>query len=443
MRVMSVGVMLYGSETPGQPFRDGFITSRNTFQKYFSQSEIKDFIEHVLNEEVLMAAPGVALVFKDKDLQQRFLVERYRTSNVALRLLAARSPRVERNPAQKGRHSTANKQGITLQDAAKPWMDGLWALCLELGRYPEPDEIENREAIQQAVGSISMVLRYVAEHYDLDLLGAAHNTRKDDLKLFLAMQQFSRRPPYRTLETRLQRDIKAFFGDYGRAQQDGMKLLMDAADATKIRAASVSAAQVGLGYLQAEQSLLIHISLVERLPVILRAYVACGLILYDAVSDVQLVKIHIDSGKLTLLQYDDFDHSPLPFLSKRIKVNIKKQVDDVFEYGSEKYPKQMLAWKSRYINEDTPGFAEQQLLDEQLESMGILPDPEHGHFPVEILNTLKLMRQQLDGQKLVRRDDFPDIDQKCCIIDGNETNGYSTAKTAYAVCDSDKYTSCH
>lgn len=28
-RVMSVGVMLYGSEPPGRPFRDGFITSRN------------------------------------------------------------------------------------------------------------------------------------------------------------------------------------------------------------------------------------------------------------------------------------------------------------------------------------------------------------------------------------------------------------------------------
>ncbi len=35
---MAVGVMLYGGEVPGKPFRDGFLTSRNTFQKYFSAS---------------------------------------------------------------------------------------------------------------------------------------------------------------------------------------------------------------------------------------------------------------------------------------------------------------------------------------------------------------------------------------------------------------------
>lgn len=37
-RVMTVGVMLHGSEPPGRPYGDGFITSRNTFQKYFSQA---------------------------------------------------------------------------------------------------------------------------------------------------------------------------------------------------------------------------------------------------------------------------------------------------------------------------------------------------------------------------------------------------------------------
>jgi hypothetical protein len=154
-------------------------------------------------------------------------------------------------------------------------------------------------------------------------------------------------------------------------------------------------------------------SLVERLPVVLRTYVACGLIVYEAVSDVQLVKIHIDSGKLTLLQYDDFETSALPILARRIKVNIRKQDYDVFEYGSPQYPKQMLAWKSRYINEDTPGFAEQQSLDEQLESVGLMPDPEHGHFAESLLQDLDNRRMRLDGLRLARSDSIPDIDQRC------------------------------
>lgn len=41
-----------------------------------------------------MVAPGVAFVFADKELEQRFNAGRYRTSGIATRLLAARVPRV-------------------------------------------------------------------------------------------------------------------------------------------------------------------------------------------------------------------------------------------------------------------------------------------------------------------------------------------------------------
>lgn len=414
-QVMSVGVMLYGPETPGKPFRDGFLTSRNTFQKYFSQPEFKDYLEQVLHEEVFMVGPGVAFVFKDKLAQQRFSVERYKTSGVSARLLMATSPRVARDPMETVARRTAQRQNISEQKfaAAKPLLDSVWGQCLELGRYPEVDEIANTDTLKATFGSLGMALRQIADRYDLAILRSAQSTRKDDLLLFFAMQQFSRRPAFKTLEPKLQRDIKAFFGDYAQAQQDGMKLLLDAADRIKIRDACLAASEIGLGWLNPQQSLLIHTSLVERLPVVLRTYVACGLIVYEAVSDVQLVKIHIDSGKLTLLQYDDFETSALPILARRIKVNIRKQEYDVFEYGSPQYPKQMLAWKSRYINEDTPGFAEQQSLDEQLESVGLMPDPEHGHFAESLLQDLDNRRMRLDGLRLARSDSIPDIDQRC------------------------------
>lgn len=90
---MAVGVMLYGGEIPGKPFRDGFLTSRNTFQKYFSQGEFKDYLEHVLQKTPFMVGPGVAFVFKDSDAEQRFTAGRYRSRGVAARLLATRIPR--------------------------------------------------------------------------------------------------------------------------------------------------------------------------------------------------------------------------------------------------------------------------------------------------------------------------------------------------------------
>jgi hypothetical protein len=39
---------------------------------------------------------------------------------------------------------------------------------------------------------------------------------------------------------------------------------------------------------------------------LLRVYVGCGLKLYGDPGEADLIKIHIRSGKLTLLRFDDF-----------------------------------------------------------------------------------------------------------------------------------------
>jgi DNA phosphorothioation-associated putative methyltransferase len=89
-KVLAVSVMLYGSEQRGTPFLDGFLTSRNTFQKYFSQGEIKGLLEDVLGQQVFMIGPGVALVFSDKDFEQEFNSRKFRGTDLTERLLAAK-----------------------------------------------------------------------------------------------------------------------------------------------------------------------------------------------------------------------------------------------------------------------------------------------------------------------------------------------------------------
>jgi DNA phosphorothioation-associated putative methyltransferase len=79
-RVLAVAAMLASQAMqPGRPYRDGFVTSRNTFQKYYTQAELAGFISEVLNEEPLPVSPGVFFVFRDKDLEQNFLVGRHRS----------------------------------------------------------------------------------------------------------------------------------------------------------------------------------------------------------------------------------------------------------------------------------------------------------------------------------------------------------------------------
>ena len=63
----------------GQTYNDGIITQRNTFQKYYTQSELKAFISDTLVIEAIPVAPGIFFAFKDKTAEQRFLLNRQRS----------------------------------------------------------------------------------------------------------------------------------------------------------------------------------------------------------------------------------------------------------------------------------------------------------------------------------------------------------------------------
>ena len=70
------------------------------------------------------------------------------------------------------------------------------------------------------------------------------------------------------------------------------------------------------------------------------------------------------------MKFDDFVGKPLPRMLERVKVKLRDQDLDFFEYGGQ-YPPPFLYFKSRYINEEFPGFPEQQEFDRQLEALGL------------------------------------------------------------------------
>jgi len=411
---MVVSVMLYSKDRPGKPYLDGFLTSRNTFQKYFSQEEFKDYLEGVLGQDPIMLGPGIALVFADKEAEQRFLLGRHRSSNVARRLLSARlsprTPRVQREQRVRIRRVSKAEREF---DELRPTLELLWSQTLDLGRFPESFEVTNIVDIQAKI-SLNRAIRLARTHFDLRLLDAAAQTRADDIKLFFVARQFVKKAPYKELDLRLKTDIRHFFGDYKTANQEAMKLLIESANPDEIRNACEKAAADGLGWLEENShSLQLHSSLVERLPSVLRAYVTCGLILWDSISDFQLIKIHIPSGKLSLLQYSDFDTSPIPLLVKRIKINILKLDYDLFEYEESTYPPPPLLFKSRYMHEDLDGYAEQVEFDEALEATGVLDEFEQPPTLIQIHRRLSLRRLEILGMSLCKSSTIPSLDQRC------------------------------
>lgn len=406
-RVMSVAVMLYGTETTGKPFGDGFMTSRGTFQKYFQQAELKDYLEHVLQREAMLVGPGLALVFKDNDWEQRYLAGRYRRRDVTERLLAVR-PR--QNKLVRKRVVRAAVAPLAEQPP-HPLLSELWRTALDLGRYPEDTEINRLPEVVEVFGSVGRALRRLGQCFEVALLEKAQAARADDLRLYFAIQQFSKRPRYGELEARLRRDVKAFFGDYTSAQAAGMTLLTQAADGEALLAACRDAETNGLGWLDGDH-LQLHASLLDRLPVVLRAFVSCGLLVYGELSDVDLIKVHCSSGKLTLMQFDDFAGVPLPLMTKRIKVNVRRADYNVFEYGKQ-FPKPPLYRKSRYMHEEMAHYQEQEAFDRALEESGVLGTLGYGPDLAQLESDLASRRLEINGFGLRRSTTVPALDAAC------------------------------
>ncbi|WP_250537630.1 MULTISPECIES: DNA phosphorothioation-associated putative methyltransferase [unclassified Caballeronia] len=424
--VLCVGVMLDTGTATGRPFRDGVLTSRNTFQKYFTQAGFRDYLEVALGRDVFMVGPGIAFVFATSDAEQRFIVNRYRRRGISRTLTRVHQIHRPRSTVKADRLLAAD----ALLNAERQKLESLWTTTLELGRYPELEEVLGGALLLEEFGSVNEALRRLRKHFDLRLLEAATRVRADELSLTLAMQRFDNKAPFQSLERRLQRDIKAFFGTYRTAQDAGLRLLQGAADPNVILDACQKAASAGLGYLDGTHSLQIHISLVERLPSVLRLYISCGLRLWDSVSDVQLVKIHIVSGKLSLMEYEDFDTSPLPRLRRRIKVFLRRLDYQVFDYGSAEYPMPLLYRKSQYLHEEYPGYAEQQAFDEALDRIGVPGDNEFGPTAEVLARMLEAHRLRIAGSSVAPSVTFPDLDTLCGtrityreLIECGETRG--------------------
>jgi DNA phosphorothioation-associated putative methyltransferase len=413
--VLAVAAMLASQQPPdGRVHGDGYLTSRNTFQKYFTQVQLRDFIEHVLDESAIAVGPGVFFVFKDQNLEQHFLQRRYGARAAhALQgtwLRMARVPRPPRPPREREHKPTREAAFIASHQSQ---LHALWWGHVELGRPPTPDELA-ADVVEQlgAGGAWTKLCRIATSAFDSELRERAERQKHQDLLVFAALQTFGKRQPYRELHLSLQRDIRHHFGDYQTLQLTAKGLLLELSRPERLHDACVEASVRGLGWLEDSHSLQLHTQLVPKLPALLRVYIACATVLIGDIGDYDLVKIHIRSGKVTLLQYEDFDGSPLPRLRQRVKVKLKELDLDLFEYGSAAYPSPLLYFKSRFINEECANYPEQVEFEAQCEMQGLLAGVDEPSA-ADFFANLDARRWEVDGYRLVRSQCAPTLDAAC------------------------------
>jgi DNA phosphorothioation-associated putative methyltransferase len=403
--LLLVSAMIANQEAAnGTPYGDGVLTSRNTFQKYYTQGELRQYIAEILQEEPIPVGPGIFYVFKNKDSEQRFMYGRQENRRNILRLTNLSRPekpaRIDRAQAKYDQH--------------RDLLENLWETCLILGRDPSQEEIQDLASIKEHLGSLSAALRFIKSRKENpdEILDVARQSRINDLRIYFAQLQFQKRKPYSHLETRLQQDVKAFFGDYRMASESGRELLFAIASIETIDAACKEAAHNGIGWLEEGHSLQLHTSMVGQLPALLRTYVICGTVLYGDVSSADLIKIHIRSGKLTLMKFDDFINTPLPRMIQRVKLNLRRQELDVFDYR-DPYEPPYLFGKSRFINEEFQNYAEQISFEEHIENLNLCDFSGYGPRPQEFDALLEKRRYVVEGFSLNRSKTIPNIDEPC------------------------------
>lgn len=350
-KVLVVSAMTAGPSTTEKykPYLDGVITSRNTFQKYYTQSELSNFIESSLQRSPVAVKPGVFFIFSDELEEQKFLSTKQRIVRT-WKQLTTRDRATEPQDHQK----------LVLDNLAL--VEDFWTTCLDYGRILANDEYDRTLEIRRLFGSHKRAFEACLERFGEDELKAARFGRVEDITVYLALSFFGRRTAYTKMPKSLQRDIKAFFGSASAAQEFAQQSLFSVANTDLITQACFEARErLDSGHLQEDGAYVFQSKLLDRLPCVLRIYVGCASQLFGDLEDVDLIKIHMTSGKVSLMIYDDFNKR-LPVLKERIKIRLRDQEIDWFYYGDQFEP-QPLYLKSLYLSDDEPEFDVQEEFD--------------------------------------------------------------------------------
>jgi DNA phosphorothioation-associated putative methyltransferase len=380
-KLLVVSAMLGGPKLieQFQPHGDGVITSRNTFQKYYSQTELKHYIKQILKTTPVAVGPGIFFVFKDSIAEENFLVNREHRKVEWLKL----SQKAKKTKKSK------KKEEISLYEKNKEIIDEFYTLCLDLGRVPVASEFDFSEQIKRIFGSIKKGYAFLLNQHGGYLFEQARDFRIKDLNVYFALSFFSKRKPLTKIPVSLKRDIKEFFGTYSEALEESRELLFSVGNPDNIlHACEFAANELKLGYLDGTHNLQLHVSLIHQLPAVLRVYVGCATQLYGDIELADLIKIHIQSSKISLMKYDDFDSKPIPELKQRIKIKLKEQQIDIFKYGEE-FETQPLYLKSRYLSPNYKFYDKQNAFDNELIELNLFDFEGYGPLKEEFIKKIK------------------------------------------------------
>ncbi|MFA9459507.1 DNA phosphorothioation-associated putative methyltransferase [Thiohalorhabdus methylotrophus] len=378
-RALVVAVRLHSEkgEENWEPYRDGWLTAWKTFQKLFSQQELKDFVESTLGVQPVSLAPGIVLAFPDPADRQQFLQEG-RSHRLAGQLAPRRSDE--------------------LFEKYQTELESLTRFLEAHGRLPEPDEFSTGAQILEELGSIKKAAGIIRRVAGDEAWEEAREARTQDLLVHLGLERLSGLPKFSDLPVALQRDIKAFFGSYKKAQEEAEKLLFKAGSTEEV-AKACKEAQCGK---LTPEALYLHKSAVETLPPVLRIYEGCARVLLGDIEAEYLIKLNRTKPKISYLLYPEFEQDPHPALKESWVVSLHELSEKHYSFEERENPP-ILHRKETFIPESHPFWEKFARLTRQEEKWDLFDEPQAIGTRNGWAAKLEEKGAQLRGHRLVRQ----------------------------------------
>jgi len=328
-------------------YEDGIITSRNTFQKYYDQEELKLYIDQVLGVDAVPVALGIYFVFRDEAQAQSFRASRFR-SRVSI-------PKVQLN----------NKRFEDYKELLTPVM----TFFTERGRLPTLEELPETEALSTEFGNLRRAFQIVLQATNPQEWDAISDRRRQDLLVYLALSHFGHRPKLRDLTAVVQTDIKALFGGYQPACAAADLMLMSLGNLDIVEERCKSSA-IGK---KLPRSLWVHVSAIETLDPLLRLYEGCASRTIGRPEEANVIRFHCRKPKITYLVYPNFDAEPHPALHTTMQIDLRDLHVHYRDYDLSDNPP-LLHQKDLLVAPDYPGYEKFAKLSRQEEDWGLLED---------------------------------------------------------------------
>ena len=326
---------------------DGIVTGKRTFQKFFTQDELRQWIERAVGRRPVAAAPGVFYVFRDETDEHSFAVNR----------------------VFRHRRIPGIKECQELVTDHQQLIDPLMAFVNERGRLPVNGELSTAPQLTPVFGSVARAFSLLRRLTGTDRWDHVRQLRRDDVLVYLALAAFPKRPRFSALPDELRHDIRAFFGSYKAGCTEADSLLFSAGNQDVIDQACRRAT---VGKLLPD-ALYVHHTAVDHLLPVLRAYEGCGRQLVGAVDRLTLVKLFRRRARVSYLAYENFDRVAHPALQTAIIADLRRLDLHFRDYTHSSNPP-VLHRKELFVTDDYPGRKTFAHLTDREDSLGLLHD---------------------------------------------------------------------